>query len=114
MRNTDFISYARKSSETAIYPHRGRFLGLMYVTLGLAGEAGEFANKVKKLLRDHNGVVTAGFAELAIEELGDVLWYLGQICEELGISFGDVALTNIEKLQSRKERGVLKGSGDNR
>lgn len=108
----DFDEYQRKSRETAIYPNKGK--NIFYPTLGLVGEAGEVAEKVKKLIRDKQGIIDEEFKEQLKKELGDVLWYVAQLCTELGISFNDVAETNLKKLFSRKERGVLHGSGDER
>ena len=98
-----FDEYQKQSKETAIYEHP-----IIYPTLGLCGESGEVAEKVKKHLRDG-----ASLDELK-KELGDVLWYLASIASDLNISLNDVALTNVEKLQSRMERGKIQGSGDNR
>ena len=85
-----------------------------YPALGLAGEAGEIANKVKKIMRDNNGIITDEFRKDIKKELGDVLWYVAACCNELDINMQDVASDNIEKLFSRKERGVIQGSGDER
>ena len=82
--------------------------------LGLLGETGEVAEKFKKILRDKNGVMSLEDEKEMSKELGDILWYLSVVCTYLGISLQDVAEANIEKLMSRKARGVLKGSGDNR
>jgi len=82
--------------------------------LGLVGEAGEVAEKYKKIIRDHEGVVSAEAKQEIIKELGDVLWYISTLSNYLGTSFEEVANTNLEKLKSRKQRGAQKGSGDNR
>ena len=82
--------------------------------LGLVGETGEIAEKFKKIYRDKAGVMSPEDEKDMAKELGDVLWYLSVICTYLGISLQDVATANIEKLLSRKNRGVIKGSGDNR
>jgi len=87
---------------------------IVYPTLGLANEAGEVAGKIKKIFRDHGGRITDEDREALKQELGDVLWYLTQICTELGLSLDDVASANIEKLFSRLERNQIRGSGDNR
>jgi NTP pyrophosphatase (non-canonical NTP hydrolase) len=111
----DFARYQEHAAETAIYPGQGTLPGLAYVTLGLAGEAGEVANKVKKLIRDHpNEEMTSAQAAQIAEEAGDVLWYLSQLCEELSASLGTVAALNIAKLESRKARGTIQGNGDTR
>lgn len=109
----NFKDYQTKAAETAIYPGKGSVLGLLYVGLGL-GEAGEVQGKIKKILRDNDGVVDDGFRAMVMKELGDVLWYVSQICEELDLDLDAVALANLNKLADRRERGVLKGSGDDR
>jgi len=107
-----FEQYQKQSRETAIYPDKGR--NFIYPTLGLAGEAGEVAEKIKKVLRDKGGIVDETVRQELAKELGDVLWYLSQIATELNLSLEEIAAKNIEKLLSRKGRGVLGGDGDNR
>jgi NTP pyrophosphatase (non-canonical NTP hydrolase) len=80
----------------------------------LTNEAGEVAGKIKKIFRDKDGVIGEAEREALQSELGDVLWYLAQVCTELEISLDDVAEANIEKLYSRLERGKIGGDGDNR
>lgn len=87
---------------------------VVYCTLGLAGEAGEVANKVKKVFRDDKKVFREEKVSAIIDELGDCLWYLAEAAENLGMTLEEVAWRNYEKLQSRKERGKLGGDGDNR
>lgn len=87
---------------------------LAYPVLGLANEAGEVCGKVKKLFRDRNGIPDDEFNKMLISELGDVLWYLSETCTQFNISLDDVANYNIKKLFDRKDRGVIKGDGDNR
>ncbi len=87
---------------------------IVYPTLGLANEAGEVAGKVKKIFRDRGGVITDADREALALELGDVLWYLSELCTRLGISLEDVAARNIAKLTDRAARGVLHGDGDSR
>jgi NTP pyrophosphatase (non-canonical NTP hydrolase) len=82
--------------------------------LGLAGEAGEVSDKIKKIIRDQNGIIGVNNKIELEKELGDVLWYVAIISDYLGINLDKVATTNIEKLKSRKERGASRGSGDNR
>ena len=105
--------YQKKARETAIYPSIGTG-DLTYCTLGLTGEAGEVAEKVKKILRDQRGILNKNNTQALKLELGDVLWYISNIASELKITLNDVALTNIDKLTSRSERNKLKGSGDDR
>ena len=107
-----FEEYESKSSETAKYPNVGN--NFVYPTLGLAGETGEVAEKVKKILRDKGGTVSDKDREEIKKELGDVLWYLSRVSVEMGLSLESVAQSNIEKLSSRLERGKLGGEGDNR
>ncbi|MDH4330938.1 MAG: nucleoside triphosphate pyrophosphohydrolase family protein, partial [Candidatus Moranbacteria bacterium] len=85
-----------------------------YLPLGLAGEAGEVAEKFKKIIRDKSGEIDSETKEEIKKELGDVLWYVAQLSTELGLEMDDVAKNNIEKLYSRLERGVIQGDGDNR
>lgn len=87
---------------------------LMSQVFGLVEEGGEVAGKFKKLIRDKNGVLTDEDKKEILKELGDVLWYVNSISSLLGSSLEDVAAGNLEKLASRKDRGVLNGSGDNR
>jgi NTP pyrophosphatase (non-canonical NTP hydrolase) len=108
----DFKEYQEKSRKTALYPNVGS--NFVYPTLGLSGEAGEVAEKIKKVLRDKNGIIDEETKDSIKKELGDVLWYISQIATELNISLDDIAENNIKKLASRMERNMLKGSGDNR
>ena len=98
--------YQRLAAETAIYSSAHR---LLYPALGLAGEAGEVANKIKKMLRD-NKFDREGVAA----ELGDVLWYVAALARDLNVDMQDIAKQNLDKLYSRKERGTIGGNGDNR
>ena len=102
-------TYQQHASETAIYKDK-----LIYPTLGLAGEAGEIANKVKKILRDNSGNLQESVREDLICELGDVLLYVAALATDLNVELSEVANKNIEKLNSRKNRGTIGGSGDNR
>ena len=107
-----FHEYQEKSRLTAIYPRMGE--NLEYPTLGLCGESGEVAEKVKKILRDDGGKCTCEKKEELKKELGDVLWYISNIASELGLDLDDIAKNNIEKLASRKARNKIQGSGDDR
>lgn len=82
--------------------------------LGLSGEVGEVHEKFKKMYRDNEGQMSAEFKQEVAKELGDVLWYINSIAQELDISLEDIANKNLNKLGSRKDRGVQHGSGDNR
>lgn len=106
--------YQENAKSTAIYEDP-----IVYPALGLAGEAGEVAEKIKKLIRDKGGIrnlpnITEADKAAVSKELGDVLWYISALAHDLGISLDDVARTNIGKLLARKEAGTLSGSGDNR
>jgi NTP pyrophosphatase (non-canonical NTP hydrolase) len=108
----DFQEYQEKSRQTAVYPNIGA--GFVYPTLGMVGEAGEVAEKIKKIFRDENGIVTNEKKIEIAKELGDVLWYIAQIATELEIKLDDIAVGNIQKLIDRMERNKLQGDGDNR
>lgn len=112
----NFNEYQTIAKTTALYPRVGS--NFIYPTLGLVGEAGEVAEKVKKLIRDKqiedSALLSQTDKEAIQKELGDVLWYVAQIATELSINLDDVAYMNITKLQSRLERDKLSGSGDER
>ncbi len=107
-----FDEYQKKSRETAIYYDKDN--NYIYPTLGLVGEAGEIAEKIKKVLRDNGGIIDDKAKTEISKELGDVLWYVSQLSTEIGLSLEDIAVSNIDKLMSRKERGAIHGDGDNR
>jgi NTP pyrophosphatase (non-canonical NTP hydrolase) len=107
----NFHDYQTKSRLTAKYPPIGH--GVIYPTLGLANEAGEVAGKVKKIFRDKDGVIGETEREALKSELGDVLWYLAQVCTELDLSLDEVAESNLAKLLDRR-READQGDGDNR
>jgi NTP pyrophosphatase (non-canonical NTP hydrolase) len=102
-------TYQTATDETAIYPGRLSLNGLLYTTIGLAGEMGEFANIVKKVLRDG---ATDEKREKLKDELGDVLWYITRCAVELGLSLEEVADHNIQKLRARKANGTINASKD--
>lgn len=102
--------YQQAALETAVYPEEFR---IIYPALGMTGEAGEVADKVKKVIRDY-GSFTAERKREIVKEIGDVMWYCATLANDLGYSLEEVGIMNIEKLKSRKERGVISGSGDNR
>lgn len=116
MSNSDFIEYQNATDETARYPDAGEgtIEALSYVVFGLVGEAGEIANKFKKVLRDHGGEITDEMADTLLAEAGDVLWYLARFATELDANLHNIAEDNIEKLLARMRRGTIQGSGDNR
>lgn len=109
---TDFTTYQQESHKTAMRVYTDH--PIVYPTLGLTNEAGELAGKVKKLFRDKGGEISEEDRQSLKGELGDVLWYLTQICTELDLSLEEVAAHNLEKLFSRQERNQLQGEGDNR
>jgi NTP pyrophosphatase (non-canonical NTP hydrolase) len=107
-----FSNYQKFTRSTAQYPEVGN--NVVYTILGLCGEVGEIAEKFKKLIRDHQNIMTYEYQNELKKELGDVIWYVSQLSFELGLSLDDVIQTNVEKLSSRKNRDVIKGDGDNR
>ena len=94
-----FEEYQSAASKTALYPNRMN--NIAYPTLGLAGEAGEVANIVKKIQRDDGGILTNEVREKLKDELGDVLWYISACADELGLTLGEIAEFNINKLAKR-------------
>lgn len=98
----NFEDYQSAASRTALYPRR--LNNLEYPTLGLAGEAGEVANIVKKIQRDHGGVLNAEIRSRLKDELGDVLWYVSACADELGLSLREIAEYNVNKLAKRHGR----------
>ena len=105
-----FSDYQQRSRATAVYPGAGS--NLTYPALGLCGEAGEAAEKVKKAIRDDGGQLTPERREALAAELGDVLWYVAQLATEAGLGLDEIAQSNLDKLLSRRDRAVLHGSGD--
>lgn len=109
-----FNNYQTNASRTAFYPRVFPNQGLYYTALGLAGEAGEVANKIKKIMRDNGGKLEKEAKADLYSELGDVLWYCATMADELGVNLEDVAKSNLIKLADRLKRDKIKGSGDNR
>ncbi|MFA5954414.1 MAG: nucleoside triphosphate pyrophosphohydrolase family protein [Patescibacteria group bacterium] len=109
----NFSDYQKESRSTVVYPTSG-VLSYIYPILGLASEAGEVAQVVKKVIRDNEGVVSEEARVKISEELGDVLWYVAQIATEFNFDLDAIAAANLRKLASRMERGTIGGSGDNR
>ena len=97
-----FEEYQRQASETAMYPKR--LENLEYPTLGLAGEAGEVANVVKKIQRDFGGEITTEIRARLKDELGDVLWYISACADELKLTLEEIAEFNVEKLAARHKK----------
>jgi len=108
-----FNQYQKKTAETAVYRENG-WLRIVYPTMGLPGEAGEVANKVKKIYRDKDGHFSQEDREAVAKEIGGVLWYCAALATDLGLNLDDIAKTNLKQLRSRKERGTIAGDGDDR
>ena len=106
-----FNQYAKKARETATYD---KSMGASYSVLGLCGESGEVADKIKKILRDKDGKTTPEDIKEIAAELGDVLWYIANMCYDLGISMESVAEYNLTKLYRHKQANTIHGNGDNR
>lgn len=102
----NFDHYQNQTEKTAVYPEEN---AIEYLALGLNGEAGEVAEKIKKSIRDEKEL-----GDELQDELGDVLWYMARLLDELGYSFDKTAEGNLDKLLDRKERDKIKGSGDDR
>jgi NTP pyrophosphatase (non-canonical NTP hydrolase) len=109
-----FNNFQTNASRSAFYPRVFKNQGLYYTALGLVGEAGEIANKVKKIMRDNNGNLEELAKADIFDELGDVLWYCASLADELGVNLEDVAKVNLIKLEDRMNRGKIQGSGDKR
>jgi len=107
----DFNKYQETAVETAIYPDTHRIL---YPALGMAGEAGEVANKVKKIIRDGTENLPEDWKDQLASEIGDVLWYCAALSNDIGIPLALIAAQNRDKLLARKQKGTLQGSGDTR
>lgn len=108
---TSFEEYGEFVRGMKIYPEEYK---VIYPALGLVGEAGEIAEKIKKVLRDNDGEWTDTTKAAILDELGDPLWYIAALADDLGFTLQDVIDNNVTKLTSRKLRGVLRGSGDSR
>jgi NTP pyrophosphatase (non-canonical NTP hydrolase) len=102
-----FVEYQEFVQSMKVYPEKH---AIIYPALGISGESGEFAEKVKKWLRG-DGELNK---EALIKELGDILWYVTSAADDLGSSLVEVINTNVIKLSARKHQGILKGSGDDR
>ena len=111
-----FDEYQKQAASCDFYEKTDNVMdaGFLEKILGLAGEAGETADKFKKIIRDKNGNISDEDKLAITKELGDVLWYVASISRYLDVPLSEVAELNVAKLLSRKERGVLHGSGDER
>jgi len=108
----DLKDYQAQARKTAVYPSNSH---VIYPALGLAGETGEVCEKIKKQIRDKEGnLKEKKFLNEIEKELGDVIWYISNLASDLRLSLDNIAQRNLDKLQSRKERGKLQGSGDDR
>jgi NTP pyrophosphatase (non-canonical NTP hydrolase) len=108
---SDFDMYQKVALTTAIYP---REQAIIYPTLGLTGEAGEVANKVKKIIRDGSDSKDEKLVSEIKAEIGDCLWYIAVLANDFDIKLSDIASTNLEKLANRKKNNTIHGSGDTR
>ena len=108
---SDLDMYQQVAKQTAIYP---REQAIIYPTFGLTGEAGEVANKVKKIIRDDGNKINEGLVQEISAEIGDCLWYISVLADDIGIKLSDIANANLIKLANRKEKGTIHGSGDKR
>lgn len=108
-----FDEYQKQAITTAIY-NGDKMLDVCHWALGLCGESGEIAEKLKKIIRDHGGDPSKIDRDDIKKELGDVLWYIAVLAKELDIDLDEIAQANVEKLASRKQRDQIRGSGDNR
>jgi NTP pyrophosphatase (non-canonical NTP hydrolase) len=108
---SDLDMYQKVALTTAIYP---REQAIIYPTLGLTGEAGEVANKVKKIIRDGSDSKDEKLVSEIKAEIGDCLWYIAVLANDFDIKLSDIASTNIEKLANRKKNNTIHGSGDTR
>jgi NTP pyrophosphatase (non-canonical NTP hydrolase) len=106
-----FNEYQNEAAQTAVYSDNSK---IIYPALGLSNEAGEVLGKIKKVLRDNNGVYSPASVVEIGKEIGDVLWYIAALSRDLGLDMNAIAENNIAKLKDRMNRGVIQGSGDNR
>ena len=108
---SDLDMYQKVALTTAIYP---REQAIIYPTLGLTGEAGEVANKVKKIIRDGSNSKDEKLVSEIKSEIGDCLWYIAVLANDFDIKLSDIASTNLIKLENRKKKDTIRGSGDKR
>ena len=110
-RISDLDMYQQVAKTTAIYP---REQAIIYPTLGLTGEAGEVANKVKKIIRDGTNKNNENLVQEISAEIGDCLWYISVLADDIGVKLSDIANSNLEKLENRKKKGTIHASGYDR
>lgn len=108
-----FKDYQKKTAETAVYRDQSH-LQIIYPTMGLPGEAGEVANKVKKIYRDKDGHFSQEDREAIAKEIGGVLWYCAALATDLGLDLDEIAKGNLKQLRGRLKRGTIAGDGDDR
>lgn len=106
-----FNEYQKQATRTAIYSDFNR---ITYPAMGVANEAGEVIGKVKKVIRDNDGVFLEEHKHAIAKEMGDVLWYLAALADDIGVPLAAIAQWNLDKLEDRANRGVIGGSGDDR
>jgi len=110
-KDMDVNVYQDRAVATAIYTETHK---ITYPALGMAGEAGEVANKVKKIIRDGKKSLPDDWQEQLASEIGDVLWYCAALARDLDMSLATIMAANLDKLKARQEQGTLGGSGDKR
>ena len=110
-KDMDVNVYQDRAVATAIYPETHK---ITYPALGMAGEAGEVANKVKKIIRDGKKSLPDDWQQQLASEIGDVLWYCAALARDLDMSLATIMAANLDKLKTRQEQGKLGGSGDKR
>lgn len=108
----DMEFYQRETRQTAVYPEME--VPALYPALKISGEAGEISEHFGKIVRDDGGEITSERQKALHKELGDVLWYVARIADDLGMSLNSIAQANLNKLASRQDRGTLYGDGDDR
>lgn len=108
-----FNKYQQLTAKTAIYRENG-WLRIVYPTMGLPGEAGEVANKIKKVYRDKDGHFSQEDRDAIAKEIGGVLWYCAALATDLGLDLDDIAKANLKQLRDRLQRGTISGDGDDR
>ncbi len=103
--------YQQAALQTAVYPQE---MKIVYPLIGITGETGEVAEKIKKVIRDNNAVFSDDDRREIAKEIGDILWYISSLSSDIGYSLDEIAAMNIDKITSRNERGKIHGEGDNR